>query len=236
MTSSKFRVRPQDINTEANAQAFMFKAMLMGNAFIDLAVVNEVSEDGKKVVVTQLVSGKTGDGDRVANGKIFNVPVWRLQRGSSGVFMDPVAGDIGIILCCDRDISTVKESKEESMPASNRVHDECDAIYLGGCLNNDPVQYVKFSDDGIDIVSPLVVNVDAPTIYMNAANEISLNAPVITLNGAVGQGAGSHAGDASFKNKVTSDVDFSVGNISLLTHKTSGVEKGDDESGAPVPG
>lgn len=236
MTSSKLSVRPQDINSDANAQAFMFKAMLMGNAFIDLAVVNEVSEDGKKVVVTQLVSGKTGDGDRVPNGKIYNVPVWRLQRGASAVIMEPVAGDIGIILCCDRDISTVKESKEESLAASNRVHDECDAIYLGGCLNNDPLQYVKFSDDGIDVVSPLVVNVDAPTIYMNAANEISLNSPLITLNGAVGQGAGSNAGEATFKNKVSSEVDFSVGDISLLTHKTSGVEKGEDESGIPVAG
>lgn len=233
MTSSKLTVRPQDINSDANAQAFMFKMMLMGKAFIDLAVVNEVSGDGKTVVVTQLVSGFSGDGQTIPNGKIYNVPVWILQRGSSAVVMTPVAGDIGVILCCDRDISTVKHARKESPPASSRNHNECDAIYLGGCLNNDPLQYVKFSDDGIDIVSPLVVNIDAPSIYINGSSKLSLNSPNIILNGEVSQGAGSNAGNFNFAGNITAKGEVTGKGINLSSHVHGGVESGDSDTQGP---
>lgn len=240
MNQSKFTVRPQDINTESNAQEFMFRAMLNQNAFILPVRVEKVKpgEAGSApmVNVTPLVLGFSGDGSPTGSSQIFNIPVWRLQRGSSALIMDPVVGDIGLMLCCDKDISRVKETRKEAMPGSANTHNESDGIYLGGMLNSEPVQYVKFADDGIDVVSPLVVNVDAPTIYMNADNEISLNAPTITLNGAISQGAGSNAGEAVFANKVTSKVDFAVGAISLIKHRHPGGSIGSGTSENPVAG
>jgi hypothetical protein len=62
------------------------------------------------------------------------------------------------------------------LPGSNRTHSYSDAIYLGGVLNAEPSQYVKFANDGIDIVSPLVVQVNGNTVVVNADDKISLNA------------------------------------------------------------
>ncbi|WP_302789874.1 oxidoreductase [Hafnia paralvei] len=230
----EFSYRPQNVNCEANISEFIFNTLMARNSFIQLVMVSKVKE-GPLLDVIPLVSGFSADGSRIDNTPVFNVPVWRLQRGTSAVIMDPVEGDIGLMLCCDRDITKVRKEKKESLPASMRVHSKSDGIYLGGILNAEPTQYVKFSNDGIDIVSPLLVNVNGNVVSINAESRAEINAPQILLNGQVGQGEGSYSGTAHFKNKVTSDVDFQAGDISLVGHRTSGVQTGGGTSGAPVP-
>lgn len=230
-----FTTRPQDTATDANSQQFLMHQFLMGKSFITLAIVTSVSDSGEVVSVKPMVEGFTGGGDLIPNSVIHGVPVWRLQRGASAVIMPPIEGDIGLIAICDRDITAVKKTKQSALPGSNRTHSYSDAIYLGGVLNAEPSQYVKFANDGIDIVSPLVVNVNGDIVSINAESRAEINAPNILLNGEVGQGEGSYGGTAHFKNKVTSDVDFQAGEISLIGHRTSGVEPGSGTSGTPTP-
>lgn len=230
-----FTTRPQDTATDSNSQQFLMHQFLMGKSFITLAIVTSVSESGEVVSVKPMVEGFTGGGDLIPNSVIHGVPVWRLQRGASAVIMPPIEGDIGLIAICDRDITAVKKTKQSALPGSNRTHSYSDAIYLGGVLNAEPSQYVKFANDGIDIVSPLVVNVNGDIISINAESRAEINAPEILLNGQVGQGEGSYGGTAHFKNKVTSDVDFQAGDISLVGHRTSGVQSGTGTSGTPIP-
>lgn len=230
----EFSFKPQDVNCEANINEFIFNTLISRHSFVQLVIVKKVKA-GPLLDVMPLVSGFSADGSRVDNSTVFNVPVWRLQRGASAVIMDPIEGDIGLMLCCDRDITKVRDEKKESLPASKRVHSKSDGIYLGGVLNAEPSQYVKFANDGIDIVSPLLVNVNGNVVSINAESRAEINAPQILLNGQVGQGEGSYAGTAHFKNKVTSDVDFQAGDISLVGHRTSGVQTGGGTSGTPVP-
>lgn len=230
----EFSFKPQDVNCEANINEFIFNTLMSRHSFVQLVIVKKVKA-GPLLDVIPLVSGFSADGSRVDNSTVFNVPVWRLQRGASAVIMDPIEGDIGLMLCCDRDITKVRDEKKESLPASKRVHSKSDGIYLGGVLNAEPSQYVKFANDGIDIVSPLLVNVNGNVVSINAESRAEINAPQILLNGQVGQGEGSYAGTAHFKNKVTSDVDFQAGDISLVGHRTSGVQTGGGTSGTPVP-
>lgn len=229
-----FTNRPQDTSSEANAQQFLMHQFLMGKAFITLALVTSVNDSGEVVSVKPMVEGFTGGGDRIPSSVISGVPVWRLQRGASAVIMPPVVGDIGLIAICDRDITAVKATQESALPGSNRTHSYSDAIYLGGVLNAEPSQYVKFSNDGIDIVSPLLVNVSSNVVSINAESRAEINAPQILLNGQVGQGEGSYGGTAHFKNKVTSDEDFQAGDISLKNHLTDQVTPGTGKSGKPV--
>ncbi|MBZ6385156.1 phage baseplate assembly protein [Pantoea piersonii] len=211
MTEKRMAVRPQDINHDANAQEFMFRAMLNKNAFIQIVRVEKVkanTDGGPPLVnVTPLVLGFSGEGTPIENSQVFNIPVWRLQRGSSAVIMDPVAGDIGLILCCDRDTSRVRETRKEDMPGSSRTHNEADGIYLGGMLNSDPMQYVRFADDGIDIVSPLSVRIDSPLT--------------------------SVSDDLQVGGSITATGDVTGAGISLSKHIHSGVQKGSDDSGGP---
>lgn len=202
-----FTNRPQDGGTDANAQAFMMQQMLMSNAFITLAVVDEVSEDGDIVSVKPMIDGFTGSGDRIPKTIIYGVPVWRLQRGASAVIMTPVAGDIGLIAICDRDISGVKATRESSLPGSNRTHNYADAIYLGGVLNADPSQYVRFANDGIDIVSPLSVNINAP--MASFSDDVSIGGELNVIGEVTGAG------------------------VKLSTHVHGGVESGGSNTQGP---
>lgn len=231
---SKPNQRPVDVSCEGNALAFSLTNMIGQYSFIDVVRVVEVT--GDTLTVISMISGLTTDNARINNEPIYGVPFLRLQRGVSAVIMDPVAGDIGFVAICDRDITNVKTTKADSVPGSKRTHSPSDAIYLTGIasLNATPLQYVHFRNDGIDIVSPMAVTVSSPIVQVNADNEVSLNAPSIVLNGAITQGSGSYAGTAAFKNAVTSEADFSVGTVSLKTHKHTGVQSGSSETGTPV--
>lgn len=237
MTEKKMAVRPEDINHDSNAQSFMFRAMLNKNAFIQIVRVEKVKyisdEEPPLVNVTPLVLGFTGEGTPIENSQVFNIPVWRLQRGSSAVIMDPVVGDIGLMLCCDRDTSRVRETKKEDMPGSSRIHNEADGVYLGGMLNAPPLQYVRLADDGIDIVSPLVVSMTAPTVEINAETNISLNSASIVLNGPVNQGSGSYAGDFNLKGNITAQGEVTGKGVKLSTHTHGGVQSGSSSTGSP---
>lgn len=228
-----FTNRPQDTSSEANAQQFLMHQFLMGKAFITLALVTGVNDSGEAVSVKPMVDGFTGGGDRIPSGVISGVPVWRLQRGASAVIMPPVEGDIGLIAICDRDITAVKATKDAALPGSNRTHSYSDAIYLGGVLNAEPSQYVKFSNDGIDIVSPLVVQVNGNTVVINADAKISFNSPIIEANGQLTQGSGSYAGNATFGGNITATGEVTGNGIHLSTHKHGGVESGESTTDGP---
>lgn len=230
----EFSFKPQDVNCEANINEFIFNTLMSRYSFVQLVIVNKVKA-GPLIDVMPLVSGFSADGSRIDNSPVFNVPVWRLQRGPSAVIMDPIEGDIGLMLCCDRDITKVRDEKKESLPASKRVHSKSDGIYLGGVLNAEPSQYVKFSNYGIDIVSPLVVQVNGNTVVVNADEKISLNAPIIEANGQLTQGSGSYAGDAMFGGTITATGEITGSGIKLSTHNHSGVERGSSNTGSPNP-
>lgn len=228
----EFSFKPQDVNCEANINEFIFNTLMSRHSFVQLVIVKKVKA-GPLLDVMPLVSGFSADGSRVDNSTVFNVPVWRLQRGASAVIMDPIEGDIGLMLCCDRDITKVRDEKKESLPASKRVHSKSDGIYLGGVLNAEPSQYVKFANDGIDIVSPLVVQVNGNTVVVNADEKISLNAPIIEANGQLTQGSGSYAGDATFGGSITATGEVTGKGIPLSTHRHGGVESGSSTTQGP---
>lgn len=231
---NQFTTRPEDTSTDANAQRFMMQNFLMQNAFIGVCVVIEVfeSSDFEMVTIQPLVEGFTGSGDRIPKSNIYGVPVWRLQRGSSAVKMPPIAGDIGVFLVCDRDISGVKATKESSLPGSSRTHNPADAIYLGGVFNGSPTQYVEFLNDGIDIVSPLVVRVDAASFVVDA-EKTTINSPVIELNGAVTQGDANNSYTFQSTGNISTTGEITSKGKVLSSHTHSGVETGDGSTGAP---
>ncbi|MCU5775131.1 Gp138 family membrane-puncturing spike protein [Erwiniaceae bacterium BAC15a-03b] len=228
-----FTTRPEDTTADANAQNHLMRQFLMGQAFITLAVVTKADDNGEVVSVKPIVDGFTGNGDRITNEPIHGVPVWRLQRGASAVMMPPIAGDIGLIAMCDRDITAVKKTKDSALPGSNRTHSYSDAIYLGGVLNAEPSQFVKFSNDGIDIVSPLLVSIHAPSVEVNAQQAFTVNAASIVLNGPVNQGAGSYSGDFQFAGNITAQGEVTGKGVKLSTHVHGGVESGSSTTQGP---
>jgi hypothetical protein len=136
----------------------------------------------------------------IAQSPIYNVPFFRLQGGPSAVVLDPAVGDIGIVNIAERDITSVKATTQQGPAATDRRHDIADALYVGGVLNPEPTQYVRFQPaaGGIDIHSPASINITADeditvnaggAVLIQAGTRIDLQAPIIQNTATTSFGA-----------------------------------------------
>ena len=122
------------------------------------------------VDVLPLVNQVNGRGNPTPHGIVPRLPFFRVQGGANAVVIDPVVGDIGLAVFADRDVSTVKTTRAQANPGSFRQHDMADGFYLGGFLNGVPTQYVKFTSEGIDIVSSGTVAITSAGLTHNGVN------------------------------------------------------------------
>jgi len=120
------------------------------------------------VDVQPLVNQVDAGGNSTPHTTISNVPYLRMQSaGGNGIILDPVAGDIGFCLFASRDISKVISTQTQANPGSDRYFSFSDAMYIGLGLSKDaPTQYIQFSSEGISIVSPSTITIQAPTINL----------------------------------------------------------------------
>lgn len=177
------------------------------------------------VDVQPLVDQMGGDRQTVPHGTIFRVPYFRLFGGVNAVIMDPSPGDIGAALFCMRDISALKADPAAALsrapspgapPGSFRTYAWSDALYIGGFLNTvEPEQYVRFSAGGIEVVSPTVITLRAPSIVLDGPVDAS---STIDADGVI-----------------HSEVDVTSGNISGKTHTHGGVTAGGANTAVPNP-
>ncbi len=125
------------------------------------------------VNVLPLVNQLDSEGNPVPHVTIYNLPYLRIQGGANAIILDPQAGDIGVAVFASRDISKVKATKAQANPGSARQYDFSDGLYLGGMLNEVPTQYIQFTAEGISIVSPGTITIQAPTIALRGNVTIS---------------------------------------------------------------
>lgn len=142
------------------------------------------------VDVQPLVNQLDGAGNAVAHAVLHQLPYFRLQGGTDAVILDPKVDDIGMAAFGSRDLSAVKASKQQANPGSWRTHDMADGLYFGGLLNGTPVQYVQFTADGINVVSPAKVTIAAPAAVVNCdTSEVTATASATVTSPAIRLGA-----------------------------------------------
>jgi phage baseplate assembly protein gpV len=174
-----------------NQVAFIVQQLLSKAQTATLVRVDACSNDGGlspvgTVDIMPLVNQIDGNQQPTPHVTIYNVPYLRMQGGSNAVIIDPQVGDIGLAVFASRDISKVKSTKAQANPGSFRQYDYADGLYVGGMLNGVPTQYVRFSSDGVEIVSPGTITVTAPNISLEGAVTIS---ETLTVTGAtIGDG------------------------------------------------
>lgn len=188
--------------TGANEYAsidFLVRQIIAGKAFSALVKVLSVTEGGigspPIVSVQNCVNQVDGFGNQTPRGEIYNIPCFRLQGGTSAVIVDPVVGDTGHAIICDRDISTVKATRAISGPGSARQHDWSDGCYFGSFLGATPTQYVHLSAAGIEMVSPTKISmgVDGMGVVITAAGTVIDGKPFLPhehFNGNMGANTG----------------------------------------------
>ena len=150
---------------------FLVRQIIAGKAHAALVKVISVQGGGIStpsiVAVQPMTNQQDFLGNQTPHGVIYNIPCFRLQGGEAAFIVDPVPGDIGQAIICDRDISTVKATGQVSPPGSWRQHSWSDGCYFGGFLGAPPTQYVQITQSGINIVT-------TGNISMTAGGTISI--------------------------------------------------------------
>lgn len=154
----------------------------------------EVPNDGLAPVgfvdAVPIVKQMDGAGKAFPHGTVFNLPYFRMQGGANAVICDPKAGDVGVAVICDRDISSVKATRAEAGPGSRRRFGLADGLFFGGMLNVKPTCYVRIKDELIEMtpdegVTSLTLT---PGKIRLVAAEIDVHATTILKTDANGNG------------------------------------------------
>jgi len=150
MTAPVFgQATPQTDGSDYNTMLFLIQQRLLKIRTITLVQVKACTNSGGvsasgTVDVQPLVNQMSGRRLSTPHGTLYKMLYQRSQGGSNAVILDPVAGDIGIAVFCDRDISGVKKARGQANPGSFRTFNFADGIYLGGTLNGTPEQFLQF--------------------------------------------------------------------------------------------
>lgn len=225
---------PTDSANEQNVLIFTIKQVLNRVSTAKPVKVTGVSSDGKTVDVQPMVNQVDGAGNATPHGTVYGVPVVSLQGGKNSIIMKPKAGDMGLMICSDRDISSVKANKDVANPGSFRKYDAADGIYIGGILaTEDPEQSIEFTDTGLKIADKNGNKLESsPTGWLFTGNVSIGN---LTITGAVsGPSGGAIPGNMHVTGTMTGDAGVIGAGKNLATHVHSGVQPGGGNSGPPV--
>ena len=130
------------------------------------------------VDVQPLVLDQATNGNVIPQTPIYHIPYLRLQGGASAIVLDPAVDDLGLCLFAERDTTNAIKTRAEGAAPTDRTHSSADGWYVGGFLNGDPTQYVKFlADGGIDIYAQGDLNLQAEgDINLHAAGDVHITA------------------------------------------------------------
>ena len=146
--------------TMYNQLSFMIRTM-MGkeiNTAIPVKITKVMPGSGSVgyVQAVPLVNNMDAEGNAVNVAVIPSLPYFRLQGGKVAIITDPVAGDIGLAVFCQRDTSNVQAGTSEPVQAGSfRKFSMSDGFYLGGFLNHAPETFLELKQDGTAVLTAL---------------------------------------------------------------------------------
>ena len=160
-----------------NAVDFITRRVMGEKAFAGMVKVISCSNTGGlapigTVTVQPMVHQTNTLGTVMPHGSIFNLPYCRIQGGSSAVVLDPVAGDIGVAVFCDRDTSAVRATGAPAAPGSMRRNDWADGIYLFTVSAGAPTTYIMLNGINVNIVTPGNLTISAANATLTAAGNL----------------------------------------------------------------
>ncbi|MEQ9910999.1 phage baseplate protein [Pectobacterium polaris] len=209
---------------DAESLDYIFKQIFSGYFFAEIVEVKAIKGEAPNLTVDvlPLVSRLDQNNQMIKNTTVFNIPVYRIQRGNSAIIMNPVPGDIGWIAVCDRDNSIARANRKESVPGSRRAHSKSDAIYMGGILNMPPTQFIEFADGELNITSPNPVNINCSTATVTAPGGVTIDTPIAHFTGSITADGNitDNSGTQSASLKTLRD------NYNVHVHQVSGVQPG----------
>lgn len=158
--------------TPFNQISYLIRTMISNiNSAIPVKVTKVMAGNGSVgyVQALPLVNDMDAQGNAVDVAVIPSLPYFRLQGGKVAVITDPIVGDIGIAVFCQKDTSNVVAGTEKPVIAGSfRKFSMSDGWYIGGFLNQNPETFLQLNQNG--------------TAVLTANNGVTINGDVV-ING-----------------------------------------------------
>ncbi|WP_242349264.1 hypothetical protein [Mucispirillum schaedleri] len=183
MSKSKGVANYEDLTSEYNALNFIITSIIKSTVNTCYAVtVTKVDADNQKVTVKPLIVQIDADNNKIELSEIFEIPYFRYSAGRTAVKLDPVAGDIGVLIIFKSDSNNIKTGdNSQILPNTFLNYPLYSGIYIGGMLNNDPENYIEIKDDSITINANKKIVINCQTAEINADSEVNINSSKINL-------------------------------------------------------
>lgn len=189
------QIGPENTTNRYNSTAAQIKLWAQQNisTMKPVKVVKVYNSDGDEVTenktpspigyvdVQPVVRQMNAQGDTQDHGIIPRVPYVRSTGGKVAIIMDPKEGDIGMLVCADRDMSAVKANRGDmSQPGSFRTFDPADGVFVGSFTGPDaPEAYIYWKGDDHWLITP-----DKGKTYITIRpGEIEIWADKVALHG-----------------------------------------------------
>lgn len=224
--------QPEDGNSHYAVMRFIIQRMMAKLDTMKLVQIVNVNGGGfdgppPTVDVQLLVNQIDGSANATPHGVVYGITVWRAQGGDNAIVLDPKVGDIGYVVCSDRDISGVKAAiaggnSPQTTPGSYRRYNIADGVYVGGTLNKKPVQYILLTDDTIKLVDKTgnVVTMSSAGIELtpSAGLPVTVNGSLIVTQNIQLGGALLAEDGSEYDGTIQTTGDVLAGVISLKLH------------------
>lgn len=189
---------PSDLVDEYNSLIYIINSEIKKINTADLVRVIAVNEG--TIDVQPLLGSIRADGSMNETSPIYNVRYFQWQFGLNKIKAIPAIGDIGLLVCCKRDISNI----ENGNVGSFRQFSLADGIYIGGIegLNQPATQSIEFSENNLKIIGTGTITVEAPNVNVNASTSAVVTSPSVELGG-IGGAAIARVGDSVVNGVIT---------------------------------
>lgn len=178
----KTDIDPSELVDNFNGLMYLIRTVLRDINTVEVVRVEGVDSDSKTVTVIPIVKGANASGNPMPESPIYNVKYIQWQYGNNMIKATPAIGDIGIIVVCKKDISSINSG----LIGSYREFSLSDGVYFGGLygFNQEPSQIIEFDGSGIKIKTPTKVVIESPV-------GVDLKTPKLQTTGAVSVGTGA---------------------------------------------
>lgn len=145
---------------------FLINSVVNNINTAELVRVIAVDEEKKQIDVIPIVAKPDSEGQRIEPAPIYGIKYIEWQYGTNAIIATPVVNDVGLLVVCTKDISSI----DSGLVGSYRRYNLADGIYFGGLcgFNATPTQFIKFDENGIEVTSPTALTVNAQTMTVNA--------------------------------------------------------------------
>lgn len=206
---------PSDIQDRAGFLKFFGSKLSSKIQKVIPAQIISYDRSANRAVIKVLALDITSTGEKLEMKPIPNIPVLNLAGGGF-VFSFPVQeGQIGWLICADKDISVFKSVLSLFTPASYRQHQYEDGFFVPDNLNG-------FEVPANEANAVILTSLDGATKITLQNGQAVITASSTVING-----------NLTVNGTITASGDVTGAGISLSTHTHGGVQTGGGSTGVP---